>query len=103
MKPTYDLAFVLIAIIIGVISTGYFYHSAGIFVDLLKKPLRLISSGMMLMTFGILLAVFISYSSSLGIVTLIYGVPVQALFYLLYIVGSIMILAGARQFAMRPR
>lgn len=98
----FQFILVLVSLIIGMVSVVYFYQSTGIFVNLLKKPLKLISSGMILISFGILLAVFISFYQNQGYAIFIKGVPISALFFLLYIIGSIMIFIGARQFSRRP-
>jgi hypothetical protein len=102
MTSQFELILVYVAVIVGVVSAGYFYDSASIFVDLLKRPLKLISSGMMVIALGVLLAAFISFEAQYGVSYAFYGVPLPALFYILYIVGSLMILGGARQFARRP-
>ena len=86
----------------GVVSATYFYASAGIFMNLLKKPLRLVSSGMFLIALGVLLAAFISYESGQGVNFYISGIPLSAFFYVLYIIGSIVIAIGARQFSTHP-
>lgn len=98
----FQLVLVLASLIIGMISALYFYESTGIFVNLLKKPLKLISSGMILISFGILLAVFISFYQNQGYSILLYNIPISAFFFLMYIIGSIMIFIGARQFSKRP-
>jgi MFS family permease len=103
MTNKLELALIFVAVIIGVVSAAYFYVSAGIFMDLLKRPLKLISSGMFVIAIGVLLAAFISYESSLGLSAYFYGIPLQAAFYVLYIVGSIMIAFGARQFTAHPK
>jgi len=103
MANQYELILIFAAVIIGVVSAAYFYVSAGIFMDLLKRPLKLISSGMLVIAIGVLLAAFISYEANLGISITLYGLPLQTIFYLLYIVGSIMIAFGARKFTAHPR
>ncbi len=102
MADKIQLILVFVAVICGVVSATYFYSSAGIFMNLLRKPLRLISSGMFLIALGVLLAAFISYESQQGIQLYIGGVPFSAFFYILYIIGSIVIAVGARQFATHP-
>lgn len=97
-----ELILIFISIIIGMISLGYFYQSSSIFVSLLKRPLQLISGGMMLMMLGVLVAAFISIAEMNGVAILIVGFPIQVLFYLVYIVGSIIIFMGARQFVHKP-
>jgi C4-dicarboxylate transporter len=102
MNQQIQLVLIFIAVICGMVSAGYLYQSADIFVNLLRKPLRLISSGMLVITAGVLLAAFISYESQLGVVYLVYGVPISAFFYVFYIIGSVLILLGARQFTYHP-
>ncbi len=102
MAQQIQLVLIFIAVITGVLSATYFYVSAGIFMNLLKRPLRLISSGMFLIALGVLLAAFISYESGLGVTVILFGIPASAFFYILYIIGSITIAFGARQFATHP-
>ncbi len=103
MTNQYELILVFVAVLTGVISATYFYQSAGIFVPLLQRPLKLISSGMFLISIGVLLAAFISYESGQGVSFIVYGIPLPAIFYVLYIIGSLMIVWGARGFTYRPR
>lgn len=98
-----ELIFIFFSVICGIISATYFYQSTEIFTNLLKKPLRIISSGMIVMSIGVLLAAFISYESKAGLRFTFYGVPFEAFFYVLYIVGSILILLGARKLVSRPK
>jgi hypothetical protein len=102
MADKIQLIIIFVAVICGVVSATYFYASAGIFMNLLKKPLRLVSSGMFLIALGVLLAAFISYESRQGIEFYISGIPLSAFFYIFYIVGSVIIAWGARQFATHP-
>ena len=103
MANQIQLILIFLAVITGVVSAVYFYQSAGIFMKLLRKPLRLISGGMFIITLGVLLAAFISYEAQLGYTFLSYGIlPISTYFYILYIIGSIMIALGARQFTARP-
>ncbi len=97
-----ELILIFVSIIIGMVSLGYFYQSSSIFVSLLKRPLQLISAGMMLMMLGVLIAAFISIAEMDGVVLSIAGLPIQVLFYLIYIVGSVIIFLGARQFVHKP-
>ena len=69
---------------------------------LLRRPLRLISSGMFIVTLGVLLAAFISYEAQYGYTFVSYGVPISVFFYILYIIGSVMIALGARRLVSRP-
>lgn len=102
MSNEIQLILIFVAVICGVLSTAYFYLSAGIFMNLLRKPLQLISSGMFLIALGVLLAAFISYEAQLGVTVIFYGIPASAFFYILYIIGSITIAIGARHFAKHP-
>ena len=102
MVEKIQLVLIFVAVICGVVSAVYFYQSAGIFMKLLRRPLRLISSGMFIVTLGVLLAAFISYEAQYGYTFVSYGVPISVFFYILYIIGSIMIGLGARQFATHP-
>lgn len=103
MTNRLELILIFVAVIIGVVSAAYMYISAGIFMDLLKRPLKLISGGMLVIAVGVLLAAFISYESNLGVSVTLYGLPLQSFFYLLYIIGSIMIALGARRFTRHPK
>jgi hypothetical protein len=93
-----EFVLVLVSLIIGMVSAVYFYQSTDIFLYSLKMPLKLISSGMILISFGILLAVFISYFQNQGQEILLLNIPISALFFLMYIAGSVLIFLGARQF-----
>lgn len=99
----FELIFIFFSVICGVVAATYFYQSTDIFISSLKKPLRMISSGMIIMSLGVLLAAFISYESKAGLVFTFYGIPFEAFFYLMYIIGSIVILLGARRLVSRPR
>lgn len=103
MTNQLELVLIFAAVIIGVVSATYFYFSTAIFMDLLRRPLKLISSGMFVIAIGVLLAAFISYESSLGLTISFYGLPLQLIFYLLYIIGSVMIALGARRFTAHPK
>jgi MFS family permease len=98
-----ELVLIFGAVIIGVISAGYFYTTSGIFNDLLKKPLKIIASGMFIIAIGVLLAAFISFEAEQGITVLVYGIPLSAAFYITYIIGSVMIAIGARHFSSKPK
>lgn len=99
----FQLVLVFISVIAGVVAAVYFYLSTDIFMNLLKRPLKLISSGMIIMTIGVLMAAVISFEARTGVVFVVYDLPIEMFFYFSYIVGSIMILAGARQFVHRPK
>jgi hypothetical protein len=103
MANQIQIILIFAAVIIGVVSAVYFYQSAGVFIKLLRKPLRLISGGMFVITLGVLLAAFISYEAQIGYAFVSYGfLPISTYFYILYIIGSVMIAFGARQFTARP-
>ena len=75
-----QLILIFAAVIVGVISASYFYLSTDVFMDRLKRPLKIISSGMMLMAIGVLLAAFISYEAKHGVDLYIYDIPLQVIF-----------------------
>ncbi len=89
---------ILVSLLVGIISAIYFYLSTDIFVNILKKPLRLISSGMIVISFGILMAVFITFYQNQGQQILLFNIPTSAFIFLIYIIGSSLIFSGARQF-----
>jgi hypothetical protein len=99
---TLELVLVLFSLIVGMLSALYFYQSTSIFTSLLQKPLKYISTGVIMIMLGIFLAVFISFEQSLGYAVYVYTIPLNALFFLLYIFGSVFIFIGARQFSRRP-
>ena len=102
MTEQFQIVFIFASVIIGVISAAYFYVSAGIFMDFLKWPIKVIAAGMFVITIGVLLAAYISYESSLGVSLLVRNIPFSAIFYVVYIVGSVMIAIGARGLKHRP-
>ena len=89
------------AVIVGVTSAGYLYQSVSPFLTALRKALRLISFGMLLITFGVLVAASIIFSPQLGYPPPSYQLVLSVLFYVLFIIGSILILLGGRQFTGR--
>lgn len=101
----YELVFIFLSVIVGVLSAAYFYLSTRAFDNLhmLQRPLRWIAVGMFLIAIGVLLAAFISYEEKQGFELLFYGLPLQVFFYILYIVGSCSIFFGARRFTRRPQ
>ncbi len=105
MTDQLELIFIFFSVIIGVVAAAYFYISAGVFVhlNLLQRSLQLISSGMFIIAIGVLMAAFISYESKLGFELIFYGLPLQVLFYIIYIIGSLLILVGSRGFTHRSR
>lgn len=103
MNPQFEIILVFVSVILGVISAAYFYFSANIFehLSLLKKPLKLISTGMFIIAIGVLIGAYISYEAQQGINLYLYNVPLQVFFYILYIIGSVFIFLGARRFTHR--
>lgn len=99
----FQLVLIFVSVLGGVVAAVYFYLSTDIFMNLLKRPLRLISSGMIIMTLGVMLAAVVSFEAKSGVVLVFYGLPIDVIFYVSYIVGSFMILLGARQFVRRPK
>ncbi len=100
---TADIQAIMIfsAVIVGVVSAGYLYQSVSPFLSALRKAMRLISFGMLLITFGVLTAASIIFSPELGYPLSAYQNALSILFYLLFIIGSILILLGGRQFTAR--
>ncbi|MEK7641755.1 MAG: hypothetical protein AAB365_02055 [Patescibacteria group bacterium] len=101
----YELILIFISVIVGVITAAYFYISAESFprLRLFQSSLKYIALGMFVIASGVLLAAFISYEAKQGFDLFLYGIPLQAFFYVLYIFGSISILIGARKFTARPK
>lgn len=97
-----ELTLIFVAVICGVVAATYFYRSTEIFLNTLKRPLRIISSGMFIMAIGVLLAAFINYESKFGVDFALYHIPLEVFFYCMYIVGSLIILFGARKLVYRP-
>lgn len=102
MINTFELVLILFSLIVGLLSALYFYQSTDIFTSILQRPLKYISTGVIMIILGIFLAVFIAFEQSLGRAVFVYTVPLEVLFFLLYIVGSIFIFMGARQFSHKP-
>lgn len=103
MVSQFELIFIFSSVIIGVLSAAYFYVSAGVFDHLhtLRHSLKWIAAGMFIIAIGILMAAFISYEAKLGFELIFYGFSLQVFFYMIYILGSLMVLIGARQFTHR--
>ncbi len=89
------------AVIVGVSSAGYLYQSVSPLLGGIRKALRLFSFGMLLITFGVLVAASIIFSPNLGFPLSPYTNALSILFYVLFIAGSILILLGGRQFNSR--
>ena len=103
MNNQLELGIIFFSVLCGVLSATYLYRSADIFVSILKRPLKFISSGIMIITAGVLLAAFISYEGQFGHTFVYFGIPLQVVFFLLYIVGSVLVFLGARQFTHHPK
>ncbi len=103
MINQFELIFVFLSVMVGVVAATYFYISAGVFahLKLLRHSLQLISGGVFIIAIGVLLAAFISFEAGQGFVLLFYGVPLQVFFYALYIIGSVLISVGAHSFTRR--
>ncbi len=101
MTNQIEITLIFSAVIVGVLSAAYFYLATDIFINLLKIPLKLISAGMLIISAGVLLSAFISYESSQGIILTLSGYPLSVYFYILYIIGSLLIAFGARGFTHR--
>lgn len=99
----FELVLILFSLIVGMLSALYFYQSTDIFTSVLQKPLKYISTGVIMIILGIFLAVFMAFEHSIGRVVFVYTVPMEVLFFLLYIMGSIFIFMGARQFSHKPQ
>ena len=95
---------ILIILVTGIvaISVGYLYLSANIFVNALKKPIRLVSLGMFLIDLGVLLVGVVSYQTFLGSDFMFLDISLSQYFYVLYVAGSMFVIMGARQFSHRP-
>jgi hypothetical protein len=94
-----ELVLIFSATIIGVVSAAYFYSSTDMFVRIIRRPFKFIASGVLLIMIGVLVAAFISYASRLGISIIFFGLPLQVFFYILYIIGSLLIARGAQTFS----
>ncbi len=105
MAPQYELIFIFFSVIVGVVAAAYFYLSTGAFehLHLLQRPIKWIAAGIFLIAIGVLMAAFISYEEQQGFQLYFYQLPLQVLFYVIHIIGSIAILLGARQFTYHPR
>ena len=101
----YELILIFVSVIVGVITATYFYLSAESFprLQLFQSSLKYLATGTFIIALGVLLAAFITYEAKQGFDLFLYGVPLQAVFYILYIIGSVLILLGARKFTYRPK
>jgi uncharacterized membrane protein len=93
---------IILAVLIGGGAIVYFYFSADIFMDILKRPLKMISVGMLAIDIGIVLIAFTAYESIQGVNIDFFGVPLSACFYVLYFLGSAMVIFGSRKFTRQP-
>ena len=93
---------IILAVIIGGGALAYFYFSVDIFTNILKLPLRMISIGMIVINIGVILILYLAYQASAGMETKIFGFSISSCFYVLYFIGSVMVILGSRKFAKRP-
>jgi hypothetical protein len=102
MLSLVQLIIIISAIVIGGGAILYFYFEADIFMDILKRPLRMISTGMFAIDLAVVLLVFIAYQSTTGGKVDFMGIQLSTIFYALYFAGSLAIIFGARKFTYRP-
>ena len=102
MSGASELILIFVAVICMVLSAAYFYETSDVFTEALRKPFRFISAGVMAIAAGVLIAAVISYTEKLGININFYGFPLQVYFYILYIVGAVLIFIGARKLVNKP-
>ena len=95
-------ALIILAVIIGGGAIAYFYFSADIFTNLLKRPLKMISAGMLAIDLGVVLIAYVAYESSQGVNMGIMGIPLSDFFYALYFIGSVTVIFGSRKFTRLP-
>lgn len=92
-------ALITLAVFAGITAVAYFYYSADIFrVDVLKRPFKMISVGMLAINLGIILVIFLAYQSNANVEIKLLGFPLSVYFYILYFLGSMMIIFGSRKF-----
>lgn len=92
---------IILAVIVGGGAIAYFYFSADIFTDILKKPLKMISAGMFAIDLGVVLIALLAYRTSVGASTDIFGISLSTCFYFLFFLGSILVIFGSRKFTRR--
>jgi hypothetical protein len=102
MTATLELLLIFGAVICGVLSAAYLYEISSSFTIILGGAIKWIAGGMMIIAAGVLIAAYISYAERLGATIYLYGMPLQAYFFILYIVGSICIAVGAKKFVTNP-
>ena len=88
----------ILAVLIGGAAIAYFYFSTDIFTDILKRPLKIISVGMLVINIGVILVAYTAYESSQGNSITVFGLPVSTCFYAFYFLGSFMVIFGSRKF-----
>lgn len=103
MNPELKLILVIAAVILAAFAIAYLYFSANIFVNLLKRPIKLISWGMLCLDVGVLLVTLFSYEAIIGNEIRIFGYSLAVFFYVFYVAGSVLVVLGARQFKRRPQ
>ena len=94
---------VLCAVIVAAFSITYLYLSANSFVDILKRPIKMISWGLFCIDAGVLLVTVISYEALQGVDLNLFGISLSVFFYALYVIGSVLVIAGARKFKHSPK
>jgi hypothetical protein len=102
MSATLELILIFGAVICGVLSAAYFYEISDSFTQILGGPIKWIASGMMIIAAGVLLAAYISYAERFGATLFLYGFPLQAYFFVLYILGSVFVAKGASKLVTNP-
>ena len=93
---------IILAVLIGTASIFYFYFSTDIFSSILKLPLKLISGGMLAIDIGVILVGLMAYETSKGVNMSVLGLPLSTCFYVLYFLGSFLVIFGSSKFARRP-
>jgi hypothetical protein len=102
MPATLELVLIFVAVICGALSATYFYQISDSFPKMLGGAIRWIAWGMLIIAVGVLIAAYISYAARFGAAIYFYGFPLQAYFFILYIVGSAFIAVGAHKFVTNP-
>jgi hypothetical protein len=102
MPATLELILIFVAVICGVLSATYFYQISDSFPRVMKSAIKWIAWGMLVIASGVLIAAYISYAERFGAAIYLYGFPLQAYFFILYIVGSVFIAVGAHKFVTSP-
>ena len=98
MSSILQTTLTILAILIGAAAIAYFYFSTDIFTDILKRPLKIISVGMLIINLGVILVAFMAYESSQGNDINFFGLPISTCFYALYFLGSFLVIFGSRKF-----